>query len=388
MVDVATALAELDGRVVHRDLKPENVLLLGSRWCLADFGIARYAEASTSPDTRKMAMSPAYAAPERWRFERATGASDVYSLGVIGFELLAGARPFAGPGWDDFRSQHLHVDAPELVGVPTLLGALVAECMWKAAGSRPSPKNLLTRLERALAPASPGAARLQAAHVAQVEAQAHAQAAASSAASESDRRKALYDGAVASLKVIRDRLREAVLDNAPTAVPDRNSNADDWALKLGSASIGMDPPKLTARQPWGNPYWAPAFDVIASAAIGITIPEDRAGYQGRNHSLLYCDAQSAGAYRWFETGFMVSPILPRMTSFYPIAFEPCENAGKALHGGMNDWAVAWPFTPIDQGEDGDFIERWLEWFGQAAVGDLHRPSSGLERPTDGSWRKG
>ena len=387
LVDVATALAALDGRVVHRDLKPENVLRLDGRWCLADFGIARYAEASTSPDTRKMAMSPPYAAPERWRFERATSAADVYSLGVIASELLTGARPFAGPGWDDFRDQHLHLDAPELTGVPALLAALVAECLWKAPGSRPSPKNLLGRLERALTPTSPGAARLQAAHAAQVEAEARAQAVASSAASETERRKALYDAAAASLKLITERLRQAVLDNAPSAVPDPSSNADDWALKLGSGSIGIDPPKRTAADPWGHPHWAPAFDVVASAAIGITIPQDRYGNQGRLHSLWYCDAQQAGVYRWYETGFMVSPLIPKTTTFYPIAFEPCENAGKALSNTIAEWQVAWPFTPIDQGAEADFIERWLEWFGHAAAGELRRPSSMPERPTGGSWRK-
>lgn len=78
---IATALAASDGRVVHRDLKPENVLYLDGHWCLADFGIARHAEASTALDTRKLAMDPHYAAPERWRFERATSAADVYSLG-------------------------------------------------------------------------------------------------------------------------------------------------------------------------------------------------------------------------------------------------------------------------------------------------------------------
>jgi eukaryotic-like serine/threonine-protein kinase len=387
LVDIATALAELDGRVVHRDLKPENVLRVNGRWCLADFGTARYAEASTSPDTRKMAMSAPYAAPERWRFEHATSAADVYSLGVIAFELLAGARPFGGPGWDDFRNQHLHVDAPELMGVPALLAALVAECMWKAPGSRPAPKDLLIRLERALTPTSQGAARLQAAHAAQVEAQARAQAAASSAASEAERRKALCDGATASLKVISVRLRQAVLDNAPSALPDGNSKADDWALKLGAASIGMDPPKGTATDPWGHPHWAPPFEVIAFAGIGITIPRDRYGYQGRLHSLWYCDAQQAGVYRWFETGFMVSPLVPKTSSYYPIAFEPCENAGKALSNTIAEWQVAWPFTPIDQGEEGAFVERWLEWFGQAAAGELHRPSSMPERPPHGSWRR-
>jgi len=68
--DVVATLEDLDGRVVHRDLKPENVLLLKGRWCLADFGISRYAEATTAEDTRKFAMTPPYAAPEQWRWER------------------------------------------------------------------------------------------------------------------------------------------------------------------------------------------------------------------------------------------------------------------------------------------------------------------------------
>jgi serine/threonine-protein kinase len=91
MADIAMALSDMNGKVVHRDLKPENVLLLEGRWCLADFGISRYTEATMAPDTLKYAMSFAYAAPERWRGERATGAADVYALGVIAQELLSGS---------------------------------------------------------------------------------------------------------------------------------------------------------------------------------------------------------------------------------------------------------------------------------------------------------
>jgi serine/threonine protein kinase len=69
---------------------------LDGRWCLADFGISRYAEATTAPDTRKLAWTPAYAAPEQWRAEPASAATDVYALGVIAYELLAGIRPFRG----------------------------------------------------------------------------------------------------------------------------------------------------------------------------------------------------------------------------------------------------------------------------------------------------
>jgi serine/threonine-protein kinase len=94
--DVCNALVDLDGKVVHRDLKPQNILLLNDQWCLADFGISRYAEATTAPDTQKYALSPPYAAPERWRMERATSATDIYALGVIAYEMIAGQRPFEG----------------------------------------------------------------------------------------------------------------------------------------------------------------------------------------------------------------------------------------------------------------------------------------------------
>ena len=90
LIHIAEALGAIEGRVVHRDVKPENVLLLDDRWCLADFGIARYAEATTASDTSKYAMTKAYAAPEQWRGERATSATDVYAWGVLAYELLAG----------------------------------------------------------------------------------------------------------------------------------------------------------------------------------------------------------------------------------------------------------------------------------------------------------
>src|SRR5207249_9510398 len=97
LAGITAALVDLNRKIVHRDLKPENVLLLGDSWCLADFGISRYAEATTAPDTQKFALSPPYAAPERWRAERASSATDVYSLGVIAYEMLSGSRPFPGP---------------------------------------------------------------------------------------------------------------------------------------------------------------------------------------------------------------------------------------------------------------------------------------------------
>jgi serine/threonine protein kinase len=160
LIDIAEALVAIEGRVVHRDLKPENILFLEGHWCLADFGIARYAEATTAPDTRKYAMTPSYAAPEQWRGERATSATDVYAAGVTAYEILAGQQPFAGPEVHDYRQQHLEGTPPPIQDIPESLHSLIAECLYKAPQARPRPQNFLKRLKDSMHSASEGVQRL------------------------------------------------------------------------------------------------------------------------------------------------------------------------------------------------------------------------------------
>ncbi len=92
--------------LVHRDIKPGNIFLARRdrpgrfRVCVLDFGIARPAIADEATQLTRaggMLLSPAYASPEQLRGElRVSPASDVFSLGVIGYELLARERPFPG----------------------------------------------------------------------------------------------------------------------------------------------------------------------------------------------------------------------------------------------------------------------------------------------------
>lgn len=383
--DVATALADLNGRVVHRDLKPENVLLLNGNWCLADFGISRYADATTAPDTQKYAMSPPYAAPERWRGERATAATDVYSLGVIAYELLSGSLPFAGSAMHDFREQHLHRKAPTLGNVPAPLGALIEECLFKPFEARPTPANVLARLAGIEEPPpSGGLARLQEANRAEVARLGEIARRASEHRSDDDRRAALFDAADIGFGRIAAALEQEISRAAPAATVEPGRDGG-WFIRLNEAQLELVPARMTSGSPWGS-WRPPAFEVIAHAAVGIRIPPDRDQYEGRCHSLWFCDARDAGNFQWFETAFMVSPLIPKRGAQNPFALNPGEEAAKALWMGVAEFQVAWPFTSLNIGDLQDFIDRWASWFADAARGRLQHPRTMPERPADGSWR--
>src|SRR5919198_3450863 len=98
---VAEALQLLhDEGIVHGEIKPTNILLEedGSAK-LVDFGIAHLATTTGVVKTETLAATAAYLAPERRQGEAVDARSDVYALGAVAYELLAGRRPYAGDDW-------------------------------------------------------------------------------------------------------------------------------------------------------------------------------------------------------------------------------------------------------------------------------------------------
>ena len=251
LTDIATALSDLKGRVVHRDNKPENVLLLEGHWCLADFGIARYAEASTAVDTHKWAWSRPYNAPERWRDERASSASDIYSLGVMAFEMLAGHLPFRGP---DFRDDHLNKEPPTLDDCPPLLASLVTECLLKAPEARPVAANVLARLATILRTRSPAAGHLQAANEAVVQGLSKGASTQSAARSNAERRRAVVASAEKVLEIVLQRLYRSIIENAPACVwqPGSGGKILGGSVKLGTATLAFGTVEESRDVAWGS----------------------------------------------------------------------------------------------------------------------------------------
>lgn len=129
---VARALGHIHRRsIVHRDLKPNNILVDGGgRPVVMDFGIARSAETvSTLSLEGTLVGTPAYMAPEQFAGETADARADVYALGVILYEVLAGRRPYDGRTVVALAEQVRAGKAAPIPGVPRELEAVCRKAM-------------------------------------------------------------------------------------------------------------------------------------------------------------------------------------------------------------------------------------------------------------------
>jgi serine/threonine-protein kinase len=124
--------------LVHRDIKPGNLLIgPGGQLKITDFGIAHAAGSAPLTGTGTLLGTPAYLAPERVAGQAATPASDLYSLGVVGWECLVGTPPFTGPPVEVARA-HRELPLPPLPGaVPADVAALITALTAKDPRARP-----------------------------------------------------------------------------------------------------------------------------------------------------------------------------------------------------------------------------------------------------------
>ncbi|MEW5788360.1 MAG: serine/threonine-protein kinase [Pseudomonadota bacterium] len=126
--------------VVHRDVKPSNIVVLqNGRIKVTDFGIARL-ESSTLTQAGNVLGTPSYMSPEQFMAQRVDGRSDLFSTGVLLYELLTGEKPFVGNSFASIMHKVLKeqpIPPSELnITIPTLFDAVVAKALSKRPDER------------------------------------------------------------------------------------------------------------------------------------------------------------------------------------------------------------------------------------------------------------
>lgn len=146
-----------ENNIVHRDVKPHNILITRTgRAKLTDFGIAREASAATVTTTDTIIGSVHYLSPEQARGDLAGPKSDLYSLGVVLYEMLAGSVPFTGDSPISIAIKHIQNSPDPLArrkpGIPAELERVVMRALQKDPDRRfKSAREMSFKLEEALA---------------------------------------------------------------------------------------------------------------------------------------------------------------------------------------------------------------------------------------------
>lgn len=148
--------------LVHRDIKPGNLMLTQhGQVKITDFGIAKAAAAVPLTRTGMVVGTAQYVSPEQAQGMKVTAASDVYSLGVVGYELLSGKRPFTGDSSVSVALAHVSAEPPALpISVSAPARELIEIALRKDPGQRFRDGNefqlAVSQVRQGLRPAQPG----------------------------------------------------------------------------------------------------------------------------------------------------------------------------------------------------------------------------------------
>src|SRR5438445_7551517 len=143
--EVADALSYAHSHdVVHRDIKPENILLEAGHAVVSDFGIARAITAAGGEKLTGTGIAvgaPAYMSPEQAAASgRVDERSDIYSLGCVLYEMLAGEPPFTGPSAESIVRQHLAAAPPQVSAMRAAVSPAIEQAISRALAKTPADR--------------------------------------------------------------------------------------------------------------------------------------------------------------------------------------------------------------------------------------------------------
>lgn len=140
-IDLLQGLKALHTKIIHRDLKPENILIDDNdNLVITDFGLAKFIGEITKTRSFKGSGTIPYMSPECWLMQENKIQMDIYSLGIIFYELLTGAFPFNGTTEEEWRDSHLFEPLPDIDqsrgGVPVKIKQVISKMTNKRANER------------------------------------------------------------------------------------------------------------------------------------------------------------------------------------------------------------------------------------------------------------
>jgi serine/threonine protein kinase len=386
LIDIAAGLEEI-GDIIHRDLKPGNVLLHDIIWKLADLGLARFAEATTSLHTMREALTSAYAAPEQWRGERPSKATDVFALGCIMYALLRGEPPYNGPETPDFSHQHQFLAPPSLDASPHYKRIAIG-CLAKMPELRPPIESLRQQLQTTQAIARGGRRRLAAIAAAVIEERALEEERRLQEEHEQERRKQIAAEGVSNLAVIFKELEDDIIADAPNVRVERES--ENGSRPRGSTSIKLNrgiieysinfpytgDGKVDGSWSNGVPVTGelvglPEWHVLAGAYIAVT--SGWSGSTGISANLWLARMPQHDSYRWWEVSYAdpeANTKDERSTTFSVMGslsdFEPF---GLRTIYRYTRHVLARDPIPVTPELIEEFIDRWIDAFTTFSEGD-------------------
>lgn len=365
LLQITKGLIEV-GELVHRDLKPDNVLFHEAKWKIADFGIARFVEDATASNTLKDRLSEWYAAPEQWRMERSTHATDVYALGCVAFCLLTGTPPFT----KNPQAEHQNAPIPSFSCTEPRLTTLINMCLRKVPSSRPSLSRVRDLLADIVAKPQPingsslSVLAAAAAHVSTKEQEAQSHEAAARAAR--DARAALANSGYETLIDNIERLWGKIHSHAANANRTRGKGSEIFECIIGGASLAINLSKTNILE--SGVFSHSGWDVVAYSQILVTQSSPPISWSA---SLWFTKLKGGNDYRWYEASYW------RLggSSLTPYSERPGRDADFAASNISHTVNLAFGPLPIDDEKEDDFHERWLWLLSTAATGRLRSPSS-------------
>ena len=140
MSQLASGLSAINSLLIHRDLKPENILFSKDTAKISDFGLSKYVEEATRSQTYKGEGTYPYMAPETWEFANQGIETDIYSLGIIFYELVTLQRPFEAQNWLDWSQKHKFALPPKPMEKNPQIGYVVDGMIRKMIEKEPSKR--------------------------------------------------------------------------------------------------------------------------------------------------------------------------------------------------------------------------------------------------------